>query len=121
MCCVAIGRACAFPLLQTGQAIFTASGFPYSRLLVYFRPRSDLAHEHGTTRCVRSPAVPENKAVLLAALSDVGGLLPWGQYSRTVRDDRMEGTVRTSGKSRESQCEKERRMHRQSNASCVQR
>ncbi len=29
---VAIGRAYAFPLLQTGRAIFTASGFPYSLL-----------------------------------------------------------------------------------------
>src|SRR5260221_14019795 len=37
---------------------------------------SDLAHEHGTTRCVRSPAVPENKALLLTAPSDLGGLLP---------------------------------------------
>jgi len=30
---VAIGRARAFPLLQTGRATFTASGFPYLRLL----------------------------------------------------------------------------------------
>src|SRR6266567_3487650 len=72
---VAIGRARAFPLLQTVRATFAAHGFPYSRLLVLFGPRSDLAHQHGTTRCVRSPALPENKAVLLAALSDLGGLL----------------------------------------------
>jgi hypothetical protein len=72
---VAIGRARAFPLLQTGQATFTASAFPYLRLLVYFRPRSDFAHEHGTTRHRRSPAVPENKAFLLLALSDFSGLL----------------------------------------------
>ncbi len=68
---VAIGRARAFPLLQTVRAAFTAHGFPYSRLFVFFQPRSDLAHEHNTTRCVRSPAVPENKAILLAALSEI--------------------------------------------------
>jgi hypothetical protein len=72
---VAIGRACAFPLLQTVRAAFTAHGFPYSRVLAFFRPRSDLAHERGTTRCVRSPTMLENKAVLLLALSDLGGLL----------------------------------------------
>jgi len=38
--------------------------------------RSDLAHEHGPTRCVRSPAVPENKVLLLTAPSDLGSLLP---------------------------------------------
>jgi len=40
------------------------------------QPRSDLAHEHGTTRCARSPALPENKALLLTAPSDLGSLLP---------------------------------------------
>jgi hypothetical protein len=40
------------------------------------QPPSDLAHEHGTTRRARSPALPENKALLLLALSDLGGLLP---------------------------------------------
>ncbi len=40
------------------------------------QPHSDLAHEHGTTRHVRSPAVPENKALLLVAPSDLSGLLP---------------------------------------------
>ena len=39
------------------------------------QPRSDLAHEHGTTRCRRSPAMPGNKAFLLLALSDFSGLL----------------------------------------------
>jgi len=43
--------------------------------MTYVRPRSDLAHEHGTTRRRRSPAVPENKAFLLVALSDFSGLL----------------------------------------------
>src|SRR5947209_8423963 len=37
---VCIGRACAFPRIQTGRATFTASGFPYS-LLLFFWPRSD--------------------------------------------------------------------------------
>jgi hypothetical protein len=40
------------------------------------QPRSDLAREHGATRRVRSPAVPENKTLLLTAPSDLGGLLP---------------------------------------------
>src|SRR5690242_6049320 len=40
------------------------------------QPHSDLAHEHGTTRHVRSPAVPENKALLLMAPSDLSDLLP---------------------------------------------
>ena len=40
------------------------------------QPPSDLAHEHDTTRHVRSPAVPENKALLLMAPSDLSGLLP---------------------------------------------
>jgi hypothetical protein len=43
--------------------------------VTYVRPPSDLAHEHGTTRRRRSPAVPENKAFLLVALSDFSGLL----------------------------------------------
>jgi len=42
---------------------------------VFFRPRSDLAHEHGTTRHVWSPTLLENKAILLAAPSDLGDLL----------------------------------------------
>ncbi len=52
-------------------------GTPLSVLtpMTYVRPRSDLAHEHGTTRRRRSPAVPENKAFLLVALSDFSGLL----------------------------------------------
>ena len=40
------------------------------------QPHSDLAHEHGTTRHVRSPALPENKALLLMAPSDLSDLLP---------------------------------------------
>jgi hypothetical protein len=44
--------------------------------LMDVQPHSDLAHEHGTTRRARSPALPENKALLLLALSDLGGLLP---------------------------------------------
>jgi len=40
-----------------------------------FNPRLDLAYERGTTRCRRSPAVPESKTFLLLMLSDVGGLL----------------------------------------------
>jgi hypothetical protein len=37
---VCIGRACAFPRIQTGPATFTASGFPYS-LLLFVWLRSD--------------------------------------------------------------------------------
>ena len=40
------------------------------------QPHSDLAHEHGTTRYIRSPAVPEHMALLLVAPSDLSGLLP---------------------------------------------
>ena len=40
------------------------------------QPHTDLAHEHGTTRYVRSPAVPEHMALLLVAPSDLSGLLP---------------------------------------------
>jgi hypothetical protein len=40
------------------------------------QPHSVLAHEHGTTRRARSPALPENKALLLTAPSDLGSLLP---------------------------------------------
>ena len=46
---------------------------------------SDLAHEHGTTRCVRSPAMPENKALLLTALSDLGSLLPSVAFLAVLR------------------------------------
>ena len=52
-------------------------------MLACFQPQSDLAHEHGTTRRVQSPAVPENTAVLLAALSDLGDLLRSARTFRT--------------------------------------
>ncbi len=42
---------------------------------MYFQCHSDLAHERGTTRCVRTPALPENKNPLLTALSDFSTLL----------------------------------------------
>ncbi len=42
---------------------------------MYFQCHSDLAHERGTTRCVRTPAMPENKNPLLTALSDFSTLL----------------------------------------------
>ena len=48
--------------------------------LMDVQPRSDLAHEHGTTRRARSPALPENKALLLTAPSDLGSLLPSVAY-----------------------------------------
>jgi hypothetical protein len=39
--------------------------------LICFQPHSDLAHEHGTTRCMSTPTVLENKNPLLKALSDL--------------------------------------------------
>jgi len=35
------------------------------------------AHEHGTTRCVNSPAMPGNKSLLLTTFSDLSTLLDW--------------------------------------------
>ena len=39
--------------------------------MIYVQPYSDLASEHGTTRCVSTPTMLENKNSLLRALSDL--------------------------------------------------
>jgi hypothetical protein len=39
--------------------------------MIYVQPYSDLAYEHGTTRYVSTPALPESKNSLLIALSDL--------------------------------------------------
>ena len=39
--------------------------------LIHFQPYSDLAHEHSTTCCMRTPTLLENKNSLLKALSDL--------------------------------------------------
>src|SRR5215472_8813235 len=71
--------------LRTGRATFTASWLLSQQALVigtsclvwnlFFRSPSDLTHKHDTTRCAESPALPENKALLLVVPSDFSILL----------------------------------------------
>jgi hypothetical protein len=72
---VAIGRAHAFPPAPNRAGHFRGTRLSALAPVTCVQPPSYLAHERGTTRCGRSSAVPENKAFLLLALSDLGGLL----------------------------------------------
>jgi hypothetical protein len=74
---------------RTGHATFTASGSSLRKPLIWapvglrllawsfvFLCLSAHAHEHGTTRCVNTPAMPGNKSLLLTTFSYVSVYLP---------------------------------------------
>jgi len=66
--------AFTWPLRSNGTVLLR--GLSLLAPVMDVQPPGDLAHEHGTTRHVRSPAVPENMAFLLVATSALSGLLP---------------------------------------------
>jgi len=66
--------------------------------MIYIQPYSDLVYEHGTTRYVSTPALPENKNSLLITLSDLqvylDQWLSWRSFVMSVPLQRGFGLLR---------------------------
>jgi hypothetical protein len=69
---VTIGRALRpFPRSKPSMPLSRHSAFRTCPSDLFFQPHSDLAHEHSTTCCMRTPTLLENMNSLLKALSDL--------------------------------------------------